>query len=342
MSLFPIPDTYLIKKIRFNNFIVNPVIITTWKFGVEAARVGWQHLQNGSSALDAIEAGANVTEEDPSVNSVGYGGLPNADGQVELDAAIMDGKSHSAGSVGGLIGIRRPISVARRVMEKTPHVMLVGENARKFAIREGFPESDLLTDEARQRWETWKAEQQGKADVAHFDLGPTNHQALYTPDNHDTIGLCALDQFGNLAVGCTTSGMAWKVPGRVGDSPIIGSGLYVDNEIGACAGTGHGDEMMKVCVSYRVVELMEKGYSPTEACVETLRYLLKKRPPEQHDFYGAALIALRKDGEYGAASTLSGFRSPDRLWDWAVATSENVEPKEGCYVTLDSITMTLL
>jgi N4-(beta-N-acetylglucosaminyl)-L-asparaginase len=314
---------------------LQPIILTTWRFGVEAARVGWQKLAAGAAALDAIEAAANVTEEDPSVNSVGYGGLPNGEGIVELDAAIMDGPTHAAGSVAAMTGIRRPISVARLVMERTPHTMLVGDNARRFALQNGFTESDLLTPESRARYEQWKQEH-GGPDVAHFAFDKPAPRPL-TPDDHDTIGLCALDRDGNLAVGCTTSGMAWKVPGRVGDSPIIGSGLYVDNAVGAAAGTGHGDEMMRACVSYRVVMLMEQGRTPQEACVETLRYLIRMRPPEQHHNYGAALIAIRKDGLFGAASTASGFRNPDRLWQWAVANGPEVQLNEGVYVTLDSV-----
>lgn len=311
----------------------NPVILTTWPFGLDAARVGWQHLQAGASALDAIEVAANVTERDPAVNSVGYGGLPNADGVVELDAAIMDGPTHAAGAVAGMTGIKTPISVARLVMERTPHVMLVGENARRFALANGFPNEELLTPETLRRWEEWKRDQ-ASPDVAHFDLGP---REKLTPDDHDTIGLCALDRNGHLAVGCTTSGMAWKVPGRVGDSPILGSGLYVDNEVGGAAATGHGDEIMKACLSYRVVALMEQGRTPEEACVEAIRYLLRKRPPERHDGYGAAVIALRKDGRFGAAATASGFRQPDRLWTWALADSPEASLREGPYVTLDDM-----
>jgi len=321
----------------------SPVIITTWNFGVAAARAGYAVLAEGGKALDAIETAANITELDTSVNSVGYGGLPNAEGVVELDAAIMDGVTHRAGSVAGIQQCRTPISVARRVMERTPHSMLVGQNADKFALEQGFAAQDLLTDEARERFEQWKQEQ-SKSDVAHFDFGPTNNlpPKPLTPDDHDTIGLCALDSFGNLAGGCTTSGMAWKVPGRVGDSPIIGSGLYVDNEIGACAGTGHGDEMMQAVVSFRVVMLMEQGYSPTDACVEALRYLLRKRPAEQNGHYGAALIALRRDGEYGAAATYSGFAAPDRLWNWAVATLAEPELCEGVYVTAEKVIPSLV
>lgn len=315
-----------------------PVILTTWKFGLTAAQRGWELLRKGTPALDAIEAAANVTELDPEVTSVGYGGLPNAEGVVELDAAIMDGPTHTAGAVGALTGFRRPISVARRVMQQTPHVMLVGANARRFALDAGFPEEDLLTPNAYERWKLWLKEQHGP-EVAHFDRTAGKHE--FTPDNHDTIGLVAMDANGDLAVGCTTSGMAWKVPGRVGDSPIIGSGLYVDNAVGGAAGTGHGDEMMKACVSYRVVQNMAHGMTAQEACIESLRYLLKKRPPTQTRAYGAALIAIRKDGQLGAAATRSGFHAPDRLWQWAIG-GEETTLHEGVYVTEESILLTLL
>lgn len=318
-----------------------PLILATWKFGLAACNAGYARLASGGLALDAIETAANVTEEDPEVNSVGYGGLPNAEGVVELDAAVMDGATHSAGAVAGLTFTRCPISVARRVMERTQHVLLVGNNANRFAREEGFPAEDLLTEASRARWNAWSAEHSGP-DVAHFDLGPLSGKPPeLTPDNHDTIGLCALDVRGDLAVGCTTSGMAWKRPGRVGDSPIIGSGLYLDNDIGACAATGHGDEMMKACLSYRVVLLMEQGRTPQEACEEAIRYLLRKRPPERHGYYGAALIALRRDGLYGAAATRSGFRKPDRLWQWAVAESVDASLREGTYVSAEGATRTL-
>ncbi len=303
----------------------------------------------GASALDAIEAGANVVEDDPEVPSVGYGGLPNAEGVVELDAAIMDGPTHAAGSVAALTHTPRPISVARRVMERTPHVLLVGQNARRFAMQEGFPNTDQLSDAARERWMQWRLAQSAP-DVAHFERPPQANVAPSapapsaqrpTPDDHDTVGLCALDTRGDLVVGCTTSGLAWKRPGRVGDSPIIGSGLYVDNEVGGAAGTGEGDQMMHACLSYRAVLLMEQGRSAQEACEEALRYLLRKRPPHEHGNYGAALIALRKDGQIGAAATLSGFHSPGRLWHWAVASEPDtagqdiVTLHEGVYVTPD-------
>ncbi len=326
-----------------------PVFIATWRYGLLACSVGWERLMAGASALDAIEAGANAVEDDPDVHSVGYGSLPNADGVVELDAAIMDGPTHAAGAVAAMSHIPRPISVARRVMERTPHVMLAGPNARRFAIQEGFPEADQLSDYARERWLRWKLERSAP-DVAHFEppaqpipAMPQEISGGPEDETHDTIGLCALDQNGDLAAGCTTGGLAWKVPGRVGDSPMIGAGLYVDNVVGAAAATGNGDEMLKACLSYRAVMRMEEGYSPQEACIESLRYLLRKRSPERHDFYSAAIIALRKDGEVGAAATASGFHPPDRLWLWAVARTPETEGQpivtlhEGVYVTPDAL-----
>lgn len=306
-----------------------PVIVTTWKFGLAAAHTGWELLSQGARALDAIEKAANVTELDPDVTSVGYGGLPNREGVVELDAAIMDGATHAAGAVAALTGIKTPISVARLVMERTPHTMLAGDNAKRFALANGFTEEDLLTPQSRARWEAYRrAQNVSGPDVAHFDD---------LPETHDTIGLCALDRYGDLAAGCTTSGLAWKWPGRVGDSPIIGSGLYADNAVGAAAATGHGDEMMRACISFRAVTLMEQGLAPQQACVEALRYLIRRRPPEQCGQYGAALIALRRDGVFGAAATRSGFHAPNRLWQWAVASEQGIQLHEGVYVTLDTV-----
>jgi isoaspartyl peptidase/L-asparaginase-like protein (Ntn-hydrolase superfamily) len=321
--------------------MTTPVIITTWPFGLAACRAGYARLLDGDTALNSIEIAANVTEDDPEVMSVGTGGLPNAEGVIELDAIIMDGATHSVGAVAALTDTARPISVARRVMERTPHVMLAGQNAVRFARKEGFPYFDLNTPASIRRWEEWKASQTA-AEVSHFDeTDKSANSKSLTPDDHDTIGLCALDRSGNLAAGCTTSGMAWKVPGRVGDSPIIGAGLYVDNEIGAAAATGHGDEMMKALLCYRVVMLMQEGNHPEEACIEALRYMMRKRPPEKFGNYGAGIIALRKDGAYGAAGTLSGFRAPDRRWTWAVAGPQPPEMHEGIYVTPQSTMPTL-
>jgi isoaspartyl peptidase/L-asparaginase-like protein (Ntn-hydrolase superfamily) len=309
-----------------------PVFVATWRFGLPACRAGWRILDAGGSALDAVEAGGNVVEEDISVMSVGRGGLPNSEGVVELDAAIMDGRTHDAGAVGALPGIARAISVARRVMDRTPHVMLAGSNALRFALEEGFVEEDLSSAESRARRQSWLDEQKA-AQVAHFEMP----SALSPDESHDTVGLLALDANGELAAGCTTSGLAWKRPGRVGDSPIVGSGLYVDNRFGAAAATGHGDEMMKACLSYRVVDRMASGMTPEEACVEAVRYLQSVRPPELHNGYGAAVIALRKDGLTGAAGTRTGFHAPERLWLWATADSAEPVLHEGPYAAPDCL-----
>ncbi len=304
---------------------MDPVIVATWKFGAEACEVGCRALAAGKSALDAVELGANAVEDNPNVNSVGYGGLPNRAGEVELDAAIMDGRTHSAGAVGAIVDYRNPISVARRVMEQTPHVMLVGNNAGRFAWDQGFPKRLCGTPESRAAWEAWM-QTQSEADVAHFADQVRAQEAA----SHDTVGVCALDSKGDLAVGCTTSGMAWKVPGRVGDSPILGSGLYVENGICAASATGNGDEIMKACVSFRVVQLVGAGRSPQDACEESLRALIRLRP--RHQGRGAACIAVGADGRVGGAATKEGFSAPDRLWFYAVGTSAGVALHEGPYV----------
>jgi len=225
-----------------------PAAIATWSFGVAAVEGAGQVLAVGGDALDAVERGIRVVESDPDEHSVGYGGWPNAEGVVELDAAIMDGTAQDAGSVAALRGIKHPISVARRVMEATPHAMLAGEGALAFALSQGFPEEDLLTEASRAGWEEWQRER---------ELASTTH---------DTVGLVALDARGDAAAGCSTSGRSFKLPGRVGDSPLIGGGLYADSEVGGAAATGLGEEILKFCASFLVVEYMRRGHSPMEAC----------------------------------------------------------------------------
>ena len=264
-----------------------PVIIATWTFGKacneEAARV----LSEGRNALDAVEQGIWVAEVDPANSSVGLGGVPNADGVVQLDAAIMWGPGHRAGSVAALEKILHPISVARKVMEETPHVMLVGEGALKFARSCGFPVQDLMTEESKKRWEEWKAKQ------------------TPLPKTHDTIGIVVLDKNGDVAAGCSTSGSGHKLPGRVGDSPIIGSGLYADNDVGGAAATGLGEDIMRYCACFAVVERMRQGLSPEEACVAVLRWMYEKDPKKGDVSIG--LVALNTSGEYGAAGMRKGF-----------------------------------
>jgi isoaspartyl peptidase/L-asparaginase-like protein (Ntn-hydrolase superfamily) len=294
-------------------------VVATWKFGETACAAAGALLREGSSSLDAVEAGAKAVELDPAVQSVGYGGLPNAEGVVELDAAIMCGRTHSSGAVAGITGIRTPVSVARRVMEATPHGMLVGQNARRFALQQGFRDETLETEASRAKFQTYIRSRR-TPEVAHFDTEPT----------HDTVGVLALDSRGDLSAACTTSGLAWKTPGRVGDSPIVGSGLYVDNEVGAAAATGNGDEILKVCLSFLVVRFMAEGLNPQAACAEGIRYLLRKRPDTQ--WHGAAVIALSRDGRIGSAATQDGFRRPDRLWIYAWDQGDGVCSHEGEYV----------
>ena len=264
-----------------------PLIVSTWPFGKPSNERSLEVFKGGGSALDAVEKGINLAEEDLSNASVGAGGIPNSAGVVQLDACIMDGPSHKAGSVGALEGIVNAVSVARRVMEKTRHVMLVGTGARAFALEQGFRDQDLLTAEQKKRWEEWKQNQP-------------------TAKGHDTIALLALAPDGTIAGGCSTSGLGYKLPGRVGDSPIIGSGLYVDNEVGAAGATGIGENVMRFCGSFMVVELMLSGMHPVEACVETIRRIIRKHPPNTD--LSINFIALNKKGDFGAAGTGQGFQ----------------------------------
>ncbi len=269
------------------------VVISTWSHGVAANEAAAAVLAGGGVALDAVEQGVRVSESDPECRSVGLGGMPNAAGVVQLDAAIMDGPTAAGGSVASLEGIENPISVARKVMEHTPHVLLVGPGARAFALEHGFAERELLTDAARQRWEQWRREQQAPQ--------------LVTPaEDHDTIAMCALDQTGHLATACTTSGLAWKLPGRVGDSPILGAGSFVDDDVGAAGATGVGEEVLQTCGSFLVVENMRRGMSPTEACADAVDRILRKHPAAAE--IQVAYIALRADGEVGAFAIRPGFQ----------------------------------
>lgn len=261
-----------------------PVVISTWDHGLAANEAALKVLQAGGRAFDAVEAGVRVSESDPEVHSVGIGGYPNVEGIVQLDAAIMDGLSARAGAVAALEEIENPISVARRVMEKTPHVLLVGPGALQFALAEGFERVNLLTEAARARWREFQAQ---------------------PPQGHDTIGMCALDAAGNLAVACTTSGLPWKLPGRVGDSPLIGAGLFVDNEVGAATATGIGEEVIRTAGASVVVENMRRGMSPARACRDAIQRILRKNPAAAKR--QVAYLALRRDGVVGAFSILPEF-----------------------------------
>jgi N4-(beta-N-acetylglucosaminyl)-L-asparaginase len=276
------------------NTVQKPIVLSTWRFGIEANTAAWEILSKNGRALDAVEAGVKIPEGDPNERSVGYGGRPDRDGKVTLDACIMDEFSN-IGSVACLEHIKHPISVARAVMEKTPHVMLVGNGALQFALSQGFKKENLLVEESEKEWKEW--------------LKTSQYKPIANIENHDTIGMIALDANGNLSGACTTSGMAFKMHGRVGDSPIIGAGLYVDNEIGAATATGHGEEVIRISGCHLVVELMRQGLTPQKACEEAVMRIVKltlNRGKELKDIQ-VGFIALNKKGEYGSYCVQGGF-----------------------------------
>lgn len=269
-----------------------PLVISTWNHGIAANAGAWEVLQKGGRSLDAVEAGVRVTESDPEMRSVGFGGRPDREGNVTLDACIMDEKG-DCGSVAFLQHIKNPISVARMVMENTPHVMLVGAGALQFAEANGFTRENLLTPESEEEWRNWLEEQ------------PESVKMEINVENHDTIGMLALDEAGNLSGACTTSGAAWKLHGRVGDSPIIGAGLFVDNEIGGACATGWGEAVIRVVGCHLVVELMRQGNSPEEACRLAVERVISKNPDYKEIQVG--FLALNKQGEYGSYCIQPGF-----------------------------------
>ena len=285
-----------------------PIVISTWDFGIPANQAAWKVLSNGGRALDAVEAGVRVPEADPKIQTVGYGGLPDRDGHVTLDACIMD-EFGNCGSVAGMEHISHPISVARMVMEKTPHVMLVGDGALQFALENGFQKENLLTKESEAAWKAWLktakyAPVMNIENKLYDKAAPTKLPG--NQYNHDTIGMLALDAKGNLSGACTTSGMAYKLHGRVGDSPIIGAGLYLDNEIGGATSTGVGEEVIRNVGSFLVVELMRQGFSPEAACKEAVMRIIKKKPDIAKNIQ-VGFLALNKKGEYGAYAIQTGF-----------------------------------
>lgn len=283
------------EKTKINNALSNirrPVVISTWEHGLAANAAAWSILSAGGKALDAAEKGVMVTESDPEGQSVGIGGYPDMSGEVTLDACIMNEKG-DCGSVAYLKGIEHPISVARLVMEKTPHVMIVGDGAKQFALDNGFEEINLLTEKSKADWEKWKASE-NKSTLPKINV-----------ENHDTIGLLVLDAEGNLSGACTTSGAAWKMPGRVGDSPIIGAGLYVDNEVGGATATGWGEAVIRAVGSFLVVELMRQGHMPREACRLAVERVISKNPDWKEIQVG--FIALNKNGDFGAYCIQPGF-----------------------------------
>jgi len=267
-----------------------PLVIATWNVK-NATKKAWEILQLGQSALDAVEQGCMIEEADLNNRSVGNGGLPDRDGNVTLDACVMN-ENGDCGSVVYLKNISHAVSVARKVMEDTPHVMLAGNGAEEFAVSIGLKKENLLTEASKKAWEEWKIK--------------SEYKPIINIENHDTIGMLAIDKNGNISGACTTSGLAYKMAGRVGDSPIIGSGLFVDNEIGAAVATGLGEEVVKTVGSFLVVELMRQGKSPQEACEEAIKRIVSK-PGSDYKNFQVGYIAVNKNGETGSFSIHKGF-----------------------------------
>lgn len=275
-------------------------VVSTWDFGVGANAAAWPVLARGGSALDAVEAGARWAEGDLCNSTVGHCGYPDRDGALTLDSSIMKGDG-SCGAVAAIEEIEHPVSVARAVMERTPHVLLVGDGAQQFAVSQGFEKKPLLTDEARAAWREWLKESKydPKINVERSGRPGDEH-------DHDTLGIIAIDSGGKLAGACTTSGMAWKLHGRVGDSPIIGAGLYVDDEVGAATASGMGEEMIRNAASFLVVEGMRRGLSPTDACREAIERVVHKRREASRTLQ-VCFLAINRAGEVGAYALHSGF-----------------------------------
>lgn len=267
-----------------------PVILSTWKHGIPANNKAWEVMEQGGSVLDAVEQGVALVESDFTNRSVGLGGRPDRDGKVTLDACIQDHEGR-AGGVAFIQHFEHPISIARAVMEKTGHVLMVGSGAERWAKQNGFNQREMEIPEVRAEWLEW--------------LRTSEYDPVANIENHDTIGMIAMDASGRLAGSCTTSGMAYKIHGRVGDSPIIGAGLFVDGEAGAACATGVGELVLRTAGSHTVVELMRHGMGPTEACKEAVRRILRQNPDNEGMQVG--FLALRKDGAYGGWSVYNGF-----------------------------------
>jgi len=266
-----------------------PLVISTWN-NHEANNVAWKILRDGGSVLDALENGIHIPENNPDDTSVGYGGRPDRDGFVTLDACMMDHLGN-AGSVTFMSGFKNPISVARKVMEETPHVILSGVGAEQFALNQGFEKIKLLTTDSKKALEEWKVK--------------SKYAPVINSERHDTIGMIAIDKDGNLSGGCSTSGLAYKMRGRVGDSPIIGAGLFVDNDIGAATATGLGELVLKTLGTFLVVELMRGGLSPQEACKQAVLRIANKYGGKDNQ---VGFIAIAKNGDYGGYSLQKGFQ----------------------------------
>lgn len=289
-------------------------VIATWPFGETAVRAALPLLQKGRPALDCAIVGAQAVEDDPRVNSVGYGGLPNAIGTVSLDACVMDGRTLSCGGVAAMENVRHAAAVARRVMERTPHILLAGEGARLFAVQQGFAVENLNTPESLTEWEKRRPRPKRGAEAPGRAAPPSG-----PPDSHDTVTVLALDHKGSLGGVCTTSGLAHKLPGRVGDSPLIGSGLYVDDRAGAAGATGVGEEIIRIGGSLLIVEAMRAGRSPQEACEQAVRKVNEVAVRRGVHAARVAFLALDPKGRFGAACTTG------TAFQYAVNAGDKVE-----------------
>lgn len=290
--------------------INKPIVISTWDAGINANKAAWNILNNDGKAIDAVEQGVMVTENENNC-CVGLNANPDRDGFVTLDASIMD-ENGNCGSIAFLERIKHPISVARRVMEKTPHVFLVGDGAQKFALQQGFIlEEQMLSDRAKKAYNKWLKKSEYKPQINRENIENKNIEPPKKLDdgtyNHDTIGMLALDSNGNLSGSCTTSGQGFKMRGRVGDSPLIGAGLFVDNEVGAAVATGQGEEVIRIAGCHLVVEFMRQGYSPENACKKAIERLVNKRGLDKLKDLQVCFIALNKNGEYGSYALQKGF-----------------------------------
>jgi len=314
-SVFSSLATFVSKKVSATGnlpelVIGKPVVISTWDAGLQANKAAWEILSQKGKAIDAVEKGVMVTEASQNC-CVGLGANPDRDGFVTLDACIMDDK-FNCGSVAFLERIKHPVSVARRVMEKTPHVMLVGSGAQQFAVAEGFPlEEQKLSSDAQKNYDKWLKKSEYKSPLINIENKTSWNQ--FSPNklengdwNHDTIGMVAMDAMGNLSGSCTTSGAGFKMRGRLGDSPIIGAGLFVDNEVGACTATGQGEDVIRVTGSHSVIELMRQGLSPEAACKKAIERIVKIKKDKVKDIQ-VAFLALNKKGIIGAYSIHPGF-----------------------------------
>ena len=306
---------------------VTPVSVASGN-GLEAVTTAVRVVGQGGDTLDAVVEGVNIVERDPNDSSVGFGGLPNMEGVVQLDSSVMHGPSRGAGAVACLEGIKTPSSVAVDVMRYTDHVLLVGEGAQRFALSMGYEIEDLLTERSRRRWIEWRARMSDRDDYLTPEESPMKvppfedeeDYGLALLDSHDgvrplgTINCNVIDANGDLSGVTTTSGLSNKIPGRVGDSPIVGAGLYVDNDVGACGSTGRGEAVIKTCGSHSVIELMRGGMSPTDACLEALRRIVtftteeRLRNDEGRPAFGVNYYAINKNGDHGGASIYSGGR----------------------------------